>query len=340
MSGRPAVAAAVTLVSGGAMLPAALAEAALEEMVEGTAPAVQVAALLAMLGARGETSEELAAFARVMRDHAIVVTAPDDAIDLAGTGADGSGSFNVSTVAGFVAAGAGAAVAKHGNRAITSRCGSADLIEALNIPLEPGPAAVERSIRETGFGFMFAPAFHPAMREVMPIRRELPMRTAFNLIGPLSSPARVRRQLVGVAQASLLEVIAGALARMDVIRALVVHGADGLDELSLAGPNRALLVEGQRVSELTIDPVELGLRRASAAAVVGGDAQLNAAIALSVLGGEPGAPRDIVLLNAAAALWVSGIATDVADGLERAAQAIDSGKASEVVVAASQVVAA
>jgi anthranilate phosphoribosyltransferase len=340
MSGRPAVAAAVTLVSGGAMLPAALAEAALEEMVEGTAPAVQVAALLAMLGARGETSEELAAFARVMRDHAIVVTAPDDAIDLAGTGADGSGSFNVSTVAGFVAAGAGAAVAKHGNRAITSRCGSADLIEALNIPLEPGPAAVERSIRETGFGFMFAPAFHPAMREVMPIRRELPMRTAFNLIGPLSSPARVRRQLVGVAQASLLEVIAGALARMDVIRALVVHGADGLDELSLAGPNRALLVEGQRVSELTIDPIELGLRRASAAAVVGGDAQLNAAIALSVLGGEPGAPRDIVLLNAAAALWVSGIATDVADGLERAAQAIDSGKASEVVVAASQVVAA
>jgi anthranilate phosphoribosyltransferase len=340
MTGRPAVAAAVTLVSGGAMLPAALAEAALEEMVEGTAPAVQVAALLAMLGARGETSEELAAFARVMRDHAIAVTAPEDAIDLAGTGADGSGSFNVSTVAGFVAAGAGAAVAKHGNRAITSRCGSADLIEALNIPLEPGPAAVERSIRETGFGFMFAPAFHPAMREVMPIRRELPMRTAFNLIGPLSSPARVRRQLVGVAQASLLEVIAGALARMDVIRALVVHGADGLDELSLAGPNRALLVEGQQVSELSIDPFELGLQRASAAAVVGGDAQLNAAIALSVLGGEPGAPRDIVLLNAAAALWVSGIATDVADGLQRAAQAIDSGKASEVVVAASQVVAA
>jgi anthranilate phosphoribosyltransferase len=340
MSGRPAVAAAVTLVSGGAMLPAALAEAALEEMVEGTAPAVQVAALLAMLGARGETSEELAAFARVMRDHAVAVTAPADAIDLAGTGADGSGSFNVSTVAGFVAAGAGAAVAKHGNRAITSRCGSADLIEALNIPLEPGPAAVERSIRETGFGFMFAPAFHPAMLEVMPIRRELPMRTAFNLIGPLSSPARVRRQLVGVAQASLLEVIAGALARMDVIRALVVHGADGLDELSLAGPNRALLVEGQRVSELSIDPVELGLKRASAAAVVGGDAQLNAAIALSVLGGEPGAPRDIVLLNAAAALWVSGLATDMADGLQRAMEAIDSGKASEVVVAASQVVAA
>jgi anthranilate phosphoribosyltransferase len=340
MSGRPAVAAAVTLVSGGAMLPAALAEAALEEMVEGTAPAVQVAALLAMLGARGETPEELAAFARVMRDHAITVTAPEDAIDLAGTGADGSGSFNVSTVAGFVAAGAGAAVAKHGNRAITSRCGSADLIEALNIPLEPGPAAVEQSIRETGFGFMFAPAFHPAMREVMPIRRELPMRTAFNLIGPLSSPARVRRQLVGVAQASLLDVIAGALARMDVIRALVVHGADGLDELSLAGPNHALLVEGQQVSEVTIDPVTLGLQRAPASSIVGGDAQLNAAIALSVLGGEPGAPRDIVLLNAAAALWVSGLATDMADGLQRAVEAIDSGRASEVVVAASRVVAA
>jgi anthranilate phosphoribosyltransferase len=334
------MAAAVALVSGGATLPAPLAEAALEEMVEGTAPAVQVAALLAMLGARGETSEELAAFARVMRDHAIAVNAPDDAIDLAGTGADGSGSFNVSTVAGFVAAGAGAAVAKHGNRAITSRCGSADLIEALDIPLEPGPAAVERSIRETGFGFMFAPAFHPAMREVMPIRRELPMRTAFNLIGPLSSPARVRRQLVGVAQPALLPVIAGALARMDVIRALVVHGADGLDELSLAGPNQALLVERQKVTPVAIDPADYGLQQARASAILGGDAQLNAAIALSVLGGEPGPPRDIVLLNAAAALWVSGLANDLADGLQRAAEAIDSGRASEVVVAASRVAVA
>jgi len=340
MSERQAIAAAIELVSGGATLPAPLAEAALEEMIEGSAPEVQVAALLAMLRVRGETSEELAAFARVMRDHAIPVKAPLDAIDMAGTGADGSGTFNVSTIAAFVAAGAGASVAKHGNRAITSRCGSADLIEALNIPLEPGAEAVERSIRETGFGFMFAPAFHPAMREVMPIRRALPMRTAFNLVGPLSCPARVRRQLLGVADPSLVDVIAGALARMDVARALVVHGPDGLDELSLGGPNRALLVEGQQVTELQVDPAGYGLRSASPESLAGGDAQLNAAIALSILGGEPGPPRDVVLLNAAAALWVAGIAEDVGEGLQRAAESIDSGKASDVVTSAAQAVAA
>ena len=340
MSGRPAVAAAIELVCAGATLPAALAEATMEEMVQGGAPPVQVAALLAMLRLRGETSEELAAFARVMREHAVPVAVPPDAIDLAGTGADGSGSFNVSTVASFVAAGAGAYVAKHGNRAITSRCGSADLIEALNIPLEPGPEAVARSIRESRFGFIFAPAFHPAMREVMPIRRALPMRTAFNLIGPLSSPAHVHRQLVGVADPSLLTVVAGALARMDVVRALVVHGADGLDELSLAAPNRALLVEVQDVVEVEIDPATYGLAAAAPTALQGGDAQLNAAIALSVLGGEPGPPRDVVLLNAAAALWVAGVASDVGEGLERAAEAIDSGRAWAVVAAAAEGVAA
>jgi len=340
VSGRPAVAAAIELVCAGATLPAALAEATMEEMVQGGAPPVQVAALLAMLRLRGETSEELAAFARVMREHAVRVAVPPDAIDLAGTGADGSGSFNVSTVASFVAAGAGAYVAKHGNRAITSRCGSADLIEALNIPLEPGPEAVARSIRESRFGFIFAPAFHPAMREVMPIRRALPMRTAFNLIGPLSSPAHVHRQLVGVADPSLLTVVAGALARMDVVRALVVHGADGLDELSLAGPNRALLVEVQDVVDVEIDPATYGLAAAAPTALQGGDAQLNAAIALSVLGGEPGPPRDVVLLNAAAALWVAGVASDVGEGLERAAEAIDSGRAWAVVAAAAEGVAA
>ena len=334
------MAAAIELVCAGATLPAALAEATMEEMVQGGAPPVQVAALLAMLRLRGETSEELAAFARVMREHAVRVAVPPDAIDLAGTGADGSGSFNVSTVASFVAAGAGAYVAKHGNRAITSRCGSADLIEALNIPLEPGPEAVARSIRESRFGFIFAPAFHPAMREVMPIRRALPMRTAFNLIGPLSSPAHVHRQLVGVADPSLLTVVAGALARMDVVRALVVHGADGLDELSLAGPNRALLVEVQDVVDVEIDPATYGLAAAAPTALQGGDAQLNAAIALSVLGGEPGPPRDVVLLNAAAALWVAGVASDVGEGLERAAEAIDSGRAWAVVAAAAEGVAA
>jgi anthranilate phosphoribosyltransferase len=334
---RPAVAAAVEVVAGGGTLPAPLAEAAMEELMDGTASPVQVAALLAMLRLRGETAEEVAAFARVMRARAVPVEAPEDAVDLCGTGADGLHTFNISTLASFVVAGAGAPVAKHGNRAITSRSGSADLVEALGIPLDPGPEAVVRSIRETGFGFMFAPAYHPAMKHAMPIRRELPIRTIFNILGPLSSPARVRRQLLGVADARLVPLVAGALSRLDAVRALVVHGADGSDELSLAGPNEALLVEGRETRPMTIDAAQLGLRRAQLDAIAGGDAQLNAAIALSVLGGEPGPARDVILLNAGAALFVADRAADVAEGVVMAAEAIDSGRAADVVTAAARV---
>jgi len=336
---RPAVAAAVEVVAGGGTLPAPLAEAAMEELMDGAAPAVQVAALLAMLRLRGETAEEVAAFARVMRACAVPVDAPQDAVDLCGTGADGLHTFNISTLAAFVVAGAGAPVAKHGNRAITSRSGSADLVEALGIPLDPGPEAVGRSIRETGFGFMFAPAYHPAMKHAMPIRRELPIGTIFNLLGPLSSPARVRRQLLGVADARLVPLIAGALSRLDTVRALVVHGADGSDELSLAAPNTALLVEGVETRTIMVDAAELGLRRAPLDAIAGGDAQLNSAIALSVLGGEPGPARDVVLLNAGAALFVSGRAADVAEGVAMAAESIDSGRGADVVTGAAQVAA-
>jgi len=334
---RPAVAAAVELVAGGGTLPAPLAEAAMEELMDGAAPPIQVAALLAMMRVRGETPEEVAAFARVMRARAVHVEAPDGAVDLCGTGADGLHTFNISTLASFVVAGAGAPVAKHGNRAITSRSGSADLIEALGIPLDPGPEAVGRSIREIGFGFMFAPSYHPAMKHAMPIRRELPMRTIFNLLGPLSSPARVRRQLLGVADARLVGLIAGALSRLDVERAIVVHGADGSDELSLAGPNHAVLVEDGTTRDLVIDAVELGLARAPLDALAGGDAQLNAAITISVLGGEPGAARDVVLLNAGAALFVAGRAADVAEGVALAATSIDTGRAADVVTAAARV---
>jgi anthranilate phosphoribosyltransferase len=309
----------------------------MEELMDGAAPPVQVAALLAMLRVRGETPEELAAFARVMRSRAVEVEAPEGAVDLCGTGADGLHTFNISTLSSFVVAGAGAPVAKHGNRAITSRSGSADLIEALGIPLDPGPEAVARSIREIGFGFIFAPAYHPAMKHAMPIRRELPMRTIFNLLGPLSSPARVRRQLLGVADPTLLPLIAGALSRLGAIRALVVHGADGTDELSLAGPNRAVLVEDGEMSEVVIDGIELGLDRASLAALTGGDAQLNSAIALSVLGGEPGPARDVVLLNAGAALYVAGLAAGVKEGLALARESIDSGRAADIVTAAARV---
>ncbi|MDQ2673683.1 MAG: anthranilate phosphoribosyltransferase [Chloroflexota bacterium] len=336
---RPAVAAAVELVAGGGTLPAPLAEAAMEELMDGSAPPVQVAALLAMMRVRGETPEEVAAFARVMRGRAVRVDAPQDAVDLCGTGADGLHTFNISTLASFVVAGAGAPVAKHGNRAITSRSGSADLVEALGIALDPGPEAVGRSIRETGFGFMFAPAYHPAMKHAMPIRRELPMRTIFNLLGPLSSPARVRRQLLGVADPSLVGLIAGALSRLETVRALVVHGADGSDELSLAGPNHAVLVENGELRELMVDGRDHGLASAPLAALAGGDAQLNSAIALSVLGGEPGPARDVVLLNAGAALFVAGRADDVGEGVQLAAEAIDSGRAADVVTAAARVAA-
>jgi anthranilate phosphoribosyltransferase len=337
---RPAVSAAVELVAGGGTLPAPLAEAAMEELMDGTAPPVQVAALLAMMRVRGETPEEVAAFARVMRSRAVRVEAPEDAVDLCGTGADGLHTFNISTLSAFVVAGAGAPVAKHGNRAITSRSGSADLVEALGIPLDPGPDAVAASIRETNFGFMFAPSYHPAMKHAMPIRRELPMRTIFNLLGPLSSPARVRRQLLGVADARLVPLVAGALSRMETARAVVVHGFDGSDELSLAGPNRAALVEDGVVRDLVIDAGELGLARAALDALVGGDAQLNAAIALSVLGGEPGPAREVTLLNAGAALFVAGRAADVREGVELAAAAIDTGRAADVVTGAARVATA
>ncbi len=334
---RTAVSAAIELVSGGGTLPAPLAEAAMEELMDGSASPVQVGALLAMMRVRGETPEELAAFARVMRARAVRVEAPDDAVDLCGTGADNLHTFNISTLACFVVGGAGAPVAKHGNRAITSTSGSADLVEALGIPLDPGPDAVGRSIREVGFGFMFAPAYHPALRHAMPIRRELPMRTVFNLLGPLSSPAGVRRQLLGVAEPALVPLVAGALTRMGTVRAIVVHGADGSDELSLAGPNRAVLVEDGAMRDFVIDPRDHGLARAPAAALAGGDAQTNSAIALSVLGGEPGPARDVIVLNAGAALFAAGRAADVAEGVELAIEAVDSGRAAEVVTAAAQV---
>jgi anthranilate phosphoribosyltransferase len=328
---------AVELASTGAPLPPSLARAAMEELMDGAASPTQVAALLAMLRVRGETADELAAFASVMRERAVPVDAPRDAIDLCGTGADGAGTFNVSTVAAFVVAGAGTPVAKHGNRAITSRCGSADLVEALGLPLDPGPDAVTALIRETGFGFIFAPAYHPAMKHAMPIRRELPMRTAFNLLGPLSSPARVRRQLLGVADAALVLRIAGALAQLEVDRALVVHGADGLDELSLAGPNRAVLVEDGSATELVIDSAEYGLERADVGALAGGDPARNAEIARRVLDGEPGPTRDVVLLNAGAALFVGGAAADIPQGVALAAESIGSGRAAAVVATGSRV---
>ena len=334
---QTAIATAIELVAAGKELSVELAESVMAELMDGEAVPVQVAALLAMLHVRGETATELAAFARIMRARAVSVAAPLEAVDLCGTGADHSGSFNISTVASLVVAGAGTPVAKHGNRAITGQCGSADLVEALGIALDPGVERVQQAIREAGFGFMFAPAYHPATRHVMPIRRSLPMRTIFNLLGPLSSPAAVRFQLLGVADANLMWLIAAALSQLGLERALVVHGSDGLDELTLSGINRALLVEGDSITEMTIDPAALGFSHAEPASLLGGDVQRNLEIAQSVLAGDAGAARDAVLLNAGAALFVAGAASDVAEGLELAAAAIDSGRAAAVVANVAEV---
>ena len=309
--------------------------------MRGEATHEQIRELLVGLREKGETPDEVAGGASALRSTMIRLPEargpwPEALVDTCGTGGGTATTFNISTTAAFVVAGAGVPVAKHGNRAVTSSCGSADLIEALDIALDPGPEAVARRIREIGFGFIFAPAYHPAMKHAMPIRRELPMRTAFNLLGPISSPAGVRRQLLGVADEGLLPLMAGALARLETDRALVVHSADGLDELSLSGPNRALLVEGRSVTEITVDPAAHGLMHADRAALAGGDAQLNSAIGLSILGGEPGPARDVVLLNAGAALFVAGRAADVGEGIEIAAASIDSGAAAErVTVSAS-----
>lgn len=299
----------------------------LAEIMAGNAGETQIAGFLIALRTKGETEDELAGLAEAMRALATPVRPRrDDLVDTAGTGG-GRRTFNISTTAALIAAGAGCAVAKHGNRSATGLSGSADVLEALGARLDLTPEAEARTIDETGFGFMFAPAHHAATRYVVPVRKELAVRTVFNLLGPLTNPAGARRQVVGVADPAVLELVAGALARLGTDRALVVSSADGLDELSTSGPTHVVEVEGDKLRRYVLEPEDVGLQRAAPEAVSGGTPQENAAFARAILSGEPGARRDVALLNAGAAIYAAGRASSVGEGVAAAAAAVDSGAA-------------
>ena len=279
------------------------------------------------LRTKGETVDELAGLARAMREQAIAVhPRVEDLLDTAGTGG-GRRSFNVSTTAALIAAGAGCAVAKHGNRSATSLSGSADLLEALGARIDLDPEGVARCIEETGFGFMFAPAHHLATRAVVGVRRELAVRTIFNLLGPLTNPAGARRQLIGVSDPRYLETIAGALARLGVDRALVVAGEDGLDEVSATAATRIVEVNGEQIRSYTIAPGDLGIVQTTAEAPAGGTPEHNAALTRAVLAGEPGPARELALINAGAAIYAAGAAPSLLAGVELARAAVDDGRA-------------
>jgi anthranilate phosphoribosyltransferase len=317
---------------------------AMEEIMTGVATPSQLGAFLTALRLKGETVEEVTGLARVMRQKAVQVPLPPTlrAVDTCGTGGDAAGTFNVSTAAGLLVAACGQPVAKHGNRAATSRSGSADVLEALGVKLELGPEQVARCVRDVGFGFMFAPAYHPAMRHVGPTRREIGIRTVFNILGPLTNPAGVSYQVLGVADASLLRLMGEALLRLGCARALVVHGADSVDELSLSAPTRVCEVRSDSGSlrEYTIAPADVGLAECPREEVRGGDAAANADLLRGVLAGtHSGAPADMVALNAAAALYVTGRTDTLADGVGQARAVLASGRASatlDALVAASQ----
>jgi len=303
---------------------------AMSSIMRGETTPAQIAGFLVALRAKGETADEIAGCADAMRGRVLAVhPRRDDLVDTAGTGGDGARTLNISTAAALVAAAAGAGVAKHGNRAVSSASGSADVLEALGFELEQQPERIARSIDELGFGFLFAPAHHPAMRHAAAVRRELGTRTVFNLLGPLTNPAGARAQIVGVYSPGLVRTIAEVLARLGTRRAFVVHGAGGIDELSPCGPNQACEVVGGDVHERTIDPEELGLERCSPEELRGGSPAENAQAIRNVFAGEPGARRDAILLNAAGAIAAAGRADDLQDGLELARRAVDSGAAAE-----------
>jgi anthranilate phosphoribosyltransferase len=306
---------------------------AVEQMVDGHVSDVQAAAFLMGLRVKGETSEEIAGLADALRRRALVVETSDPGrlVDIVGTGGDGLGTFNVSTTAAFVAAGAGVRVAKHGNRAASSRCGSADVLEALGVRIDVGPAGIATCIEEVGMGFMLASLHHPASGRVAGVRKMLGVRTVFNFLGPLTNPAKVGRLVLGVSAAEYVDVLAEALARMGCERALVVHGADGMDELSVTGPSTVVEVSGEGVGRpQSLDPETCGLGRYRLEDLAGGSPEENAVITRGVLAGGQGARRDSVLLNAAAALYVAGAASSLREGVDQARLSIDSGRAMDV----------
>jgi anthranilate phosphoribosyltransferase len=324
---NPILTKAIDAVASGRDLSLDETAAVLAAIMAGEATEVEIAGFLVALRTKGETVDELAGLARAMRELAAPVTsARHDLLDTSGTGG-GRPTFNVSTTAALIAAGAGCAVAKHGNRSATGLSGSADLLEALGARLDVAPDGVGRCIDEVGFGFMFAPAHHQATRFVIPVRKELAVRTAFNLLGPLTNPAGASRQLIGVSDAAFLDTVAGALARLGTARALVVSSEDGLDEMSTSGPTHVVEVNGSTTQRYTVTPADVGLPGVAHDAVSGGTPQENAAITRAVLAGDAGPRRDLAVLNAGAAIYAAGIAGDLAAGVTAAQQAIDSGAA-------------
>jgi anthranilate phosphoribosyltransferase len=300
-------------------------------IMAGEATPAQIAGFLVALRAKGETADEIAGCAEAMREHVLAVQPRrHDLVDTAGTGGDGARTINISTAAALVAAAAGAAVAKHGNRAVSSACGSADVLEALGFTLEQPPVRIEQSIDELGFGFLFAPSHHPAMRHAAPVRKELATRTVFNVLGPLTNPAGARAQIVGVYSPQLVRTIADVLARLGARRAFVVHGAGGIDELSPVGPNLVAEVTDGLVRERELDPEsELGVPRCGVDELRGGSPDENAAAIRDVFEGATGGRRDAILLNAAGAIAAAGHAADLREGLELARRTVDSGAAAE-----------
>ena len=331
---KPLIAKAAT----GASLSRSEAEQAFDILMSGAATPAQIGGFLMALRVRGETVEEIAGAVSIMRARMVPVEAPADAIDVVGTGGDASGTYNISTCAAFVVAGAGVPVAKHGNRAMSSKSGSADVLKALGVNIELSATEVARCIREAGIGFMFAPAHHTAMKHVGPTRVELGTRTIFNLLGPLSNPARVTRQLLGVFAAEWVRPLAEVLLELGTERAWVVHGAGGVDEISTAGPTEVASLENGAITTFRVEPGEVGLPVTPVSGIRGADAGQNAAALRGVLAGEPGAYRDVVLMNASAALVIAGRANNLADGVALAAEVIDDGRALdrlEALVAAS-----
>jgi len=306
------------------------AAAAMEAIMEGEATPAQIAAFITALRIKGETVDEIAGCARVMREKAAKITPRrTPLVDTCGTGGDGANTFNISTAAAFVAAAAGAAVAKHGNRSVSSRCGSADVLEALGVRIDLTPDAVRECIDQVGIGFLFAPLFHSSMRHAVGPRKEIGIRSVFNVLGPLTNPASAQAQVVGVYDAALTEPLARVLGRLCVREAYVVHGQPRLDEISISGETQVSHLKDGEVHTFRIRPEDAGLKTWPAETIAGGDAQHNAAIIRSVLKGKEGPQRDVVLLNAAAALLVAGLAKDLMDGVARAAESIDRGRAYE-----------
>ncbi|MFG1185787.1 MULTISPECIES: anthranilate phosphoribosyltransferase [Xanthobacter] len=314
-------------VATGASLSRDEAAFVFDRMMSGEATPSQMGALLMGLRVRGETVEEIAGAVSVMRAKMLTVDAPDEAVDVVGTGGDASGSYNISTCASFIVAGAGVPVAKHGNRALSSKSGAADVLAALGVRLDLDPAGISRCIGEAGIGFMFAPSHHPAMKHVGPTRVEMGTRTIFNLLGPLSNPAGVKRQMVGVFAKSWIVPLAEVLKALGSEKAFVVHGSDGLDEITISGGTDIAVLEDGRIHTFTLNPEDVGLARAPAEALKGGDAAHNAEALRAVLDGAPGAYRDVAVLNAAAALVVAGRAKDLTAGVGMAQTSLDTGSA-------------